>query len=324
MKITQDSDRSQGRQQGDENRHAQQEQNRDSQRQQHQGGDSGGGDADQVGKLLETDGEIIVAGRKRAGGVARAQRGEGDEGETEPPEAGRSQADAGDQGFGQANAAGEEEHNQVEDQQQPAAQVAHRPAVGGNPVALVFAGDVGQVGVVKDHAGAEGQVGDDEEDAPQPVQAGGDEEEQDGRHGAQRAEDLHQALAQVRIICQGAQDGQEGDLEQHGGGDEVGEVRIEADGDAQQIDHAAGIGGSFGDGGEVGTQKDGDDGGAEGADGPVEHAPAEDLALVVDHGDCGGCHGRSPEAELVSIRIWMELSFRPAKRGRNTLGLSIE
>ena len=65
----------------------------------------------------------------------------------------------------------EHEEGQVQRQQDAIAKIAHRPSERRDPVALILAGDVWQIGVVEDHCGAECQIGADEQQSAEPPDA---------------------------------------------------------------------------------------------------------------------------------------------------------
>ena len=101
-----------------------------------------------------------------------AQPQERDEREAGPPQRRREQREPDRQLLVEADGVVAEEHHQVDAQQQPAAEVAQRPAARGDPVALVLGGDVDQDRVVADQrAAAEDAADHDRDRAELPVVA---------------------------------------------------------------------------------------------------------------------------------------------------------
>ena len=64
-------------------------------------------------------------------------------------------------------------------------------------VSLIFAGNVGQIRVVKHDGGSEGQVGEDEQHAAKPPQTAADEKHRNGRDRANGGKQLHHLFAEV-------------------------------------------------------------------------------------------------------------------------------
>ena len=97
-------------------------------------------------------------------------------GEGGPPQARRQQADPDRAALGQADPVVQRDQDQVERQQQAAAEVAQRPAAAGDPVALVRRGDPAQQRVVDDQRPAQAEVGEDQQQHAQLPAGAGDEE----------------------------------------------------------------------------------------------------------------------------------------------------
>ena len=235
-----------------------------------------------MAQLAQAHAEVVGAGRQLPRRAARPEGPPGPGGPGQPPQARRGQVQAHRQGVGNAQALAELEEDQVDQEQEPAAQVAHGPAVGGHPVLLLGAGDVRQVGVVEDQGRPEGQVGHDEEPASQPPQIALDEVHREGGQGAQGGEEAQHLLAQVRVVGDGAQHRQEEDLQQHRGRDAVGHEGVRRHGDAQEAHgvRAGRLGRGPGQAGHVGPDEDRHHRGTEGRVGPVVHGPAADLPRV--------------------------------------------
>ena len=106
------------------------------------------------------------------------------EGESQPPDAGRGQVNAHRQVFRDADLVAGQIKDKIQQEQQSITQIPHRPAVRRDPVALVFAGDIRQVRVIKDDRGAKRQVGYNEQHSAQPPQGCGDKEHQGGGNRA--------------------------------------------------------------------------------------------------------------------------------------------
>ena len=82
------------------------------------------------------------------------------------------------------------------------------------------------------------------------------------------------------VVGDRAQNRQKEDLQQDGQRNHVGKERAGQHGDAQRVDKPVGVGGLLGDGGQVGTEKDGDDGCGEGGCAPVIEIPADLFARL--------------------------------------------
>src|SRR5574341_321040 len=95
------------------------------------------------------------------------------------------------------------------------AEITHCPAVGGDSVALILAGDIGQVRVVENHCGAKSQVRENEKQTAQPPQISRYEEEQNGHAGPQGGEDLHHLFAQMGVVRNGTENREEENLQPH-------------------------------------------------------------------------------------------------------------
>src|SRR5512145_3143880 len=92
----------------------------------------------------------------------------GNERKAEPPNPSRSEIDADSQSAGDAEFVTEHVECKVQNKQQPAAKVTHCPTVGRDAVALVFTGNIRQIGIIKDHSCPKGQVGENEKYTAQP------------------------------------------------------------------------------------------------------------------------------------------------------------
>ena len=115
-----------------------------------------------------------------------------------PPDTGGQQADAHGRSLGDAEALVEAEQAEVEGEQDAAAEVAHGPALGADPVAFVLVGDPDEDRVVDDERRAEAHARDeDEHDAELPV-GPGDEEHRAGGDGAGPREAREEPGARLR------------------------------------------------------------------------------------------------------------------------------
>jgi len=132
-----------------------------------------------------------------------------DDREDRPPQARAQQADPD----GRLGVVAEHaEQHEVRREQEPAAEVAERPAARGDPVAVVRLGDVDQDRVVDDEAGAEAQRREQEQDRPElPVGAG--DEEHEHRHRTARP---GEAAQQARLVRAPVRDGSHDRQDQRG------------------------------------------------------------------------------------------------------------
>ncbi len=179
------------------------------------------------------------------------------------------------------NASRLREERQVHGQQQSPAQVAQRPALGGDRVALIRIGDFGQERIVEDDRRPEAQVGNQKEQPAQQIVVALHKVEAHGGKGPDIGEEAEHLLFDVRVVGDGPEDGQEEDLKQDGQGDHVGKEGVRQDRDAQRVDIAVYIGRALGHRRQKRSQKDGDHSRRKGRVGPIVEVPADLFTAAV-------------------------------------------
>jgi hypothetical protein len=211
-----------------------------------------------------------------------------------PPHRRRDDADAHRGALRQRDGAalGHGEQHQVEGEQQPAAEVAEGPALGGDRVALVGGGDVGQEGGVHHVGRAVGHGREQEQPAAEQVTGAGHEPQQQRGGGADVGEQAEQEAPPAGAVGDRAEYRHAQHLQQRRQRHQVRVVGAGAHRDAQRVHVAAGVGGGPRHRGQVGAGEHGDDGRLEGRVGPVVDVPAALLGGGAGAGGHGLRHGR--------------------------------
>ena len=173
--------------------------------------------------------------------------------------------------------------DQVDQQEDAAAQVAQGIAARRDLVDLVGMGHVGQQGIVKDVGGRVADAGHDEKDDGHHPVAALDEIEQPGKQDGQEHKGAQEAFLAAGIVGDGAQDrAQKGHEEHLEGG------RIAPDARGQGL--VGQVGG--GHAAKIGRQQRGHHRGGKSRVGPVVHAPGADGAAIHVGSGFGDRHGR--------------------------------